>query len=88
MFSQPGLWVLCLSLGLLQVISASPLVAPQLSSTCSARNLAIVERIVSDPVYFCKWWQAEYEYSPHCLQTDSDRKQYPYKDSLPRVYCA
>ncbi|CAD0092404.1 unnamed protein product [Aureobasidium mustum] len=76
MFSQPGLWVLCLSLGLLQVISASPLVAPQPAATCSARDLAIVRRTVSDPVYFCKWWQAEYELSLYHMKIGSNQKQF------------
>ncbi|KAI4726108.1 hypothetical protein E4T49_06131 [Aureobasidium sp. EXF-10728] len=39
--------------------SASPLASTQANTGCSARDIAIVRRTVSDETYFCKWWLSD-----------------------------
>ncbi|KAI5245172.1 hypothetical protein E4T43_03307 [Aureobasidium subglaciale] len=59
MFARSFIFLLfCLNVQFVYV-SSSPLVVERAASTCSTKDIATVKRTVSDPVYFCQWWQQD-----------------------------
>ncbi|KAI5251716.1 hypothetical protein E4T42_04076 [Aureobasidium subglaciale] len=59
MFARSFLFLLFCLIVQFVYVSSSPLVVERAASTCSTKDIATVKRTVSDPVYFCQWWQQD-----------------------------
>lgn len=56
-------WTVCLLFALILGVASSPLLQERNSLKCRIDDMQIVKRTAIDPVYFCKWWNAESVYA-------------------------